>query len=260
MIRLKKAETIREIVNSIALIPDAIKRTVYFQECSALLGVEESTLIHEANKILVRQNRERFKPENITQSIAPPDEILNDDKLDINEIVVNQERESIRMLINYGAEMIKDFEDQECLVIDYFLAESEDISFTDPVYSKILEIFKSGLADGRIINVENLLGHHDEEIRKIAVDLSSERYEISPHWAEKYKIVVAHEKDSLKSATLTNILRLKFRIIQKMIEHNLNDLKSANDESEINRFLENQSNLKKMEMSIAETLGNVTVK
>jgi len=257
---ISKAETIREIVNSIALIPDAIKRTVYFQECSALLGVEESTLIHEANKILVRQNREKFRPEHRAESVSPPTETLPDEKLGIKDIVVNQERESIRMLVNYGAELIKDFEDQEQLVIDYFLAESEDISFSDPVYTKILNIFKAGLADGKIIDAKNLLSHQDEKIRKIAVDLSSERYEISPHWEKKYKIVVAHERDSLKRATYTNILRLKFRIIQKMIEDNLEKLKSANDESEINRFLENQNNLKKMEMSIAETLGNVTVK
>ena len=49
---IKKAEMIREVVGSIMKIPDEIKRRVYFQSCSAMLGIDEATLIQEGNQLL----------------------------------------------------------------------------------------------------------------------------------------------------------------------------------------------------------------
>ena len=71
---------------------------------------------------------------------------------------------------------------------------------------------------------------------------------------------MAHESQTLKNSTYTNILRLKFRIIQKMIAENMENIKSASEEEQINKFLSIQGDLKSMEMTIAKTLGNVTVK
>ncbi|MDP4952397.1 MAG: DNA primase [Flavobacteriales bacterium] len=48
----KRAALITEIVTSIAKIPDSIKRSVYIQECSSLLGIEERVLINEMNRLL----------------------------------------------------------------------------------------------------------------------------------------------------------------------------------------------------------------
>src|SRR5690606_4874512 len=54
---IKKAEAIREIVTSISVIPDPIKRSVYLQETSNLLKIEESVLISELNKLLLRERK-----------------------------------------------------------------------------------------------------------------------------------------------------------------------------------------------------------
>ena len=49
---IKKAETIREIVQSIAVIPDQIKRTVFLKETSAQFDMDEQILLNELNKIV----------------------------------------------------------------------------------------------------------------------------------------------------------------------------------------------------------------
>src|SRR5690606_14194538 len=41
---IKKAETIRDIVNSRAKIPDPIKREIYVQECSRIMDISEELL------------------------------------------------------------------------------------------------------------------------------------------------------------------------------------------------------------------------
>ena len=49
---VKRAGLIREIVRSIAVIPETITRTVYIQECSNLLNVGEQVLYGEVNKLM----------------------------------------------------------------------------------------------------------------------------------------------------------------------------------------------------------------
>ncbi|MEP3387983.1 MAG: DNA primase [Reichenbachiella sp.] len=257
---IKKAESIREIVQSISLIPDPIQRTVYIQECSRLLHVDEETLISETNKLLLKSSKEKWEApiHEIPPEAYEPEK--TETKISRDDIIKVQERESIRMLINYGSELVEGMEEGEVSLADYFMAESEDITFETPIYNKILEIFKENLAKGQISTIQQFLDHEDLAVKQAAVDLSTERYEISTNWSEKFQIHVAHESQTLKNSTYTNILRLKFRIIQKMIAENMENIKSASEEEQINKFLSIQGDLKSMEMTIAKTLGNVTVK
>ena len=74
---IKKAGLISNIVNSIALIPNTITRSVYIQECSQLLTMQERVLIAEINKIRKRnwekkrdqQDKESTKVGDITAMI-----------------------------------------------------------------------------------------------------------------------------------------------------------------------------------------------
>ena len=57
---IKKAALIKEIVNSIAIIPDIISRSVYIKECGTILNIKEQTLMNELNKRL----RKKFYDKN----------------------------------------------------------------------------------------------------------------------------------------------------------------------------------------------------
>jgi len=48
---VRRADLIRDVVKSIAVIPEAITRTVYIKECSTVLEVSEPILYHEVNKL-----------------------------------------------------------------------------------------------------------------------------------------------------------------------------------------------------------------
>jgi DNA primase len=52
---VKKSEVIRDIVESIALIQDNIKRQLYIKHCADIVDVPEKILVNEANKIRTRQ-------------------------------------------------------------------------------------------------------------------------------------------------------------------------------------------------------------
>ena len=257
---VQRAESIRDIVASIAKVPDALKRTVYIQACSGLLQVDEATLFMELNKLILKSTKEGNQLAEVLaeSNIAPAQEaIVRSVKVD--DIVQVQERESMRMLINYGSELIEEAEGIAFRLVDYFLAEIEDVDFQTPVYQRILELYKEKLAQDHLLTFEELVAHPDHEVRNAAVDLASERYEISPKWIEKYEIYVAHERDRLKSSTFTNILRFKIRVIRKMISENMLRLKDVKDETEQVQIQLQHKTLKELEMTIANILGNVTM-
>ena len=57
---VKKAAAIHDIVESVALVPDLVLRSLYVQQCSRLLQVNEQALISEMNKVLRRQYRKHL--------------------------------------------------------------------------------------------------------------------------------------------------------------------------------------------------------
>ncbi len=261
---VKKAGLIRDIVQSISKIADPIKRTVYVKECSDLLDMNEEVLISELNKILISASKQRKADQQAIQEATPLDLIIpeteNLDKHDIKRIIQLQEYESIRVLVNYGKSKIsgKDVDDQE--LVTYFLNELEQIEFSTPIYREILEIIKNKLLEGTIIDSVYLLENGSEAIKKAVGDMIVSKYEISENWEKKYKIHVPRESELLKDVTYSNILRLKFRVVQHLIEKENRKLREAASDKEVDEILDELAHFKSVEVSIAKILGNVTVK
>ena len=109
-------------------------------------------LINELNKLLINKRRDTIKKEERAELVTPETFTQEKEaKTDRSDAIHKQERESIRMLLNYGMELINGSEEQELLLIDYFISESEDLEFETPVYKDIFALFKEKLLDGIII-------------------------------------------------------------------------------------------------------------
>tara|TARA_X000001036_G_scaffold214531_1_gene200972 strand:+ start:232 stop:2160 length:1929 start_codon:yes stop_codon:yes gene_type:complete len=258
---IKKAEVVRDIVESISKINDAIKRSVYLKECSDLLQISEEILIAEHNKILITKKRSNQKgSQDLEESaLLIPLESEEIEVTDYSMIIAYQEKESIRLLLNYGDEIIQKLDDKETTLWDYFISESEDIEFTHPIYNKIFTAMIQRNDENLPLNIEYFLSIEDSEIHKTIIELCAPKYEISKFWKKKYHIEVPLEEDLIKDHTYSNILRFKFRVIQHLIEVQNEKLKTAL-EGEVDNLLEEISELKHTEMEIAKIIGNVTVK
>ncbi|MCK5703223.1 MAG: DNA primase, partial [Cyclobacteriaceae bacterium] len=104
---VKKAETITQIISSLSTIPDQVKRAVYMKETSNLLGLEEQVLYAELNKILINQRREKQKEAFREQPAQLIEEIEEAQQKEEFDPVIFQEKESLRILINYGFNQIE---------------------------------------------------------------------------------------------------------------------------------------------------------
>ena len=251
---VKKSEMIYDIVRSISKIPNSIKRSLFLKEASNSLEINEQALISEMNKLLLGQGNKTIKSNQI---------IVNNEKESPKEDSINSaidfyERECIRMLVNYGT---SDFEviglDRKTF-IDYFLKEIQDVEFENKNYLKIIEVFKSEYKKDNVIDINYFLSGDFIDIKDDIIDLSSNRYEISKQWKNKFNIHVSEESDSLKKTTYTNILRLKFRLIRKMIKDNLQNLDKSDKQNIDEDVIKLHNKLKSAEVDIAKELGNVT--
>ncbi len=256
---IKKAGMIKEIVESISIIPDPVQRSVYIKETSDLLQIAEDVLIAEQNKFLLHNRREASKKaERATEKALGLDQILTaeEDKtpqLNETQMVAIQEKESIRMLITYG---LHEWEDAH--VHEYILSELEEVDFETPIYKEILEIYKDRLVKGEVVSAEYFIHHAPKHIGNEVVDMITERYMLSNEWEDKYQIIIPDEEAVLNNMVMGNILRLKLRVVQKMINDKMEEMKhtKGNIASE-NEILENLSALKKVEMHLADKLGIV---
>ncbi|HEY9044289.1 MAG TPA: DNA primase [Ohtaekwangia sp.] len=256
---IKKAEAIRESITSISLIPDPIKRSVYIQEAGQLLKMDESVLLTELNKILIGDRQKQQQEKTRGESKIPvPDilpEVATSSKLDTSGMVQMQEREAIRLLLNYAEQA---YDDQR--LIDFMLAELEDVEFVNPIYSEIYQTFREGAVQGEIRDPLYFMEHGSQAAKNMVAELTTTRYETSKSWGEEYQIYFPHEKEILHDMAYTNVLRLKFRMIQKLMEENLQQMKQAANEEDLEKYFTIHEQLKGAEKDLAVILGIVVAK
>ena len=261
---VKKAETIKDIVNSISKIPDPVKRTVYIKESGKILDIDEEILIAEQNKIIIKKRRSK------KTKVIPTDEILQthvvaeaqEIGLTDRETLSLQEKEFIRILINYGKDKISD----DRYAYEYLINEIEDIEFPTPVYKQIFITFKNELKNGNIIGTDFLLAFNDTTIQNEVVNLVAytEKYVRSKYWDSRYKIHVPHEKEDLGNTMYKNITRLKHHYVKNMIKDHKMIIKQKEEEmedksefSEIEKLQKEYLELKKADMEFTTVLGTV---
>lgn len=261
---IRKAESIKEIIGSIALIPDPVKRSVYLQETSHQLKIGEPVLLTELNKLLIQERKKRERDqqhaappeafdsvtEQIQETAAPP--------VDPKDMIYYQERETIRLLLNYADKAV---EDQK--LGDFLLHELEDVQFTNQAFREIHDEFERQVGKGKVPTSSYFMEKGSAETKKIVTELITSRYEISPHWKEKYQIYFPSEDEILHDMALTNVLRLKFRVVQKMMEDNLSQLgkwEQNGNLDEVEKCLEQQEGLKSAERDLAKILGIVVAR
>ncbi len=267
---IKRATLIKEVVQTISLVPDGIFRTVYIRECSAILEVPEQTLMNELNKILRKKAyKKETKEEGVVENQESTDiKVVQKTDLDLNDSSY-QERDIIRLLLNYSNDEIEVTEEDERkrpvtrkyqvgLVIMSDLGQDE-IVLSHPGYRKIYQEYQKALQRDVLLDSDFFVNHEDDEIRSIAVDLLSSPYELSKNWTNK-KIYVPTEKDRLWLTVQTSILALKSREIEKEIAENQKRIKEAENDNDLFMLLEEQKALKEISREINSKLSRIVTR
>ena len=171
------------------------------------------------------------------------------------------ERELVRVLLNYGRELVVWEGDGDIPVAPYLLASMDDVSFEDKASSKIIEEFKKQAEGFEVPEAKFFFSHEDEEVSKLAVDSIATKYEISPNWNDdKRKIFVPEEKDQLKDLVNQLIYRVKKNKIEQEMHRIREELKTCKDPDDMLVLIAKYQKLKEGEKLLGDFLGNTIVK
>jgi len=271
---IRKASLIREIAQTIALIPEPIARSLYVQKCADLMHIGENLLVAEVNKL-------RRKKATAGQGPPPPEEDQPvagsppEARKEVSESNDYQEKEIIRILLNHGDKDIRfEVENQDkrkdevsCKVFHYVVQDilDDQLSFDNPVCQEVFATYTAALGDQEPPREKTFIQHPDPRVRNLVIDLLTTPYTYSSNWETKHRIYVSREEDMIKTLVLEAVYSFKLKKLEKMISANQKALQEASarketDQQELVRLMENDRQLKSVRIAFAKALNRVVTK
>ncbi len=267
---IKRAEVLKDIINSIAVIPDAIYRASYIKECSRLMEMPEQSLMNELNKQLRAKIRKNQPSQPEQQDIVVEEIKSEPQNLDVDTVPVGfyQEQELVKLLLMYGDHEIDiDGFDENNNPIVYRInvaafiiddLKNDDILFKDDTHRMIFDIFDKALDDEILPKEQFFVSHENEKIAELAANLLSSKYKLD-NWG-KHEIKVKTEIDVLSKMVYTSILRFKDMVIdEKRVELTRQIMETPDIDDQI-ILLAKKKRLDDLRIKINKELGIVIAK
>ena len=261
---IKTNDVIHAMVNSIALSPDTILRSIYIGECSKLMHVSEKALISELNKALRKNHRQQNRFQGRDEAEEAPvisTDFQKDQKL-VDDTLEYQERDLLRLMINYHNEefSIEDTEDAEAFnVLEFILneVEGDGIEFETDNYRHLFSVI-SEKYDDQGFDPNFFIQHPEPSVSSLFVDLMTFPYNLD-NW-ERKEIFVDGEDKKLRRAVIEAIYAYKSKRIERMIRDNqqlLHDTMKLG--GEVDPHLEKQMTLERIKKEINAKLGRTVL-
>lgn len=271
---IKKAETIRDMVESISKIPDLIKREVYVRECATIMDISEQVLFSTLAQILKKDFYEGQKVERkqkaAMQVVQTPEEAQ---KRTVNRLEI-LEYDLIKNLLLYG--------NRECIFTDTILVEEEDgtlkeqqiqqtlkvyekiflelqedeIELANPDFKQIYELLMGKLSENPNYDVNRIANELPIELsEKVSGMLLDDDSNQLHDWSKRD--IVPKAKDAhLETIVGDIILNIRSLLVHHLIQSLTQQMAQSNEE-EKKELLENVMNYIQLQKLLAKRLNIV---
>jgi len=271
---IKKAETIRDMVESISKIPDLIKREVYVRECATIMDISEQVLFSTLAQILKKDFYEGQKVERkqkaAMQVVQTPEEAQ---KRTVNRLEI-LEYDLIKNLLLYG--------NRECVFTDTILVEEEDgtlkeqqiqqtlkvyekiflelqedeIELANPDFKQIYQLLMGKLSENPNYDVNRIANELPIELsEKVSGMLLDDENNQLHDWSKRD--IVPKAKDAhLETIVGDIILNIRSLLVHHLIQSFTQQIAQANEEDK-KEYLENVMNYIQLQKLLAKRLNIV---
>jgi DNA primase len=256
---VKVSNMIREIISSVALIPDALLRNLFVKKCSAITGMEEEQLIYELNRQL--RNQKIKGREATPEELLEPARVAKPQQEGVSQKALTdyQEDDIIRLLLNHGSKTIPGDENlpETTLAREItFELIADEITFSNAVWQKLYEPFRNAVTNNTPIPDQQYFIHHeDPEVRAAAADIISSPYTLSKNWNDKLHIHVPDETEKLEQAIDEVLNSFRMRKIEEMMHQVQAKLARAGSDEEAMLLLTKYQRLMDARKELAALLG-----
>jgi DNA primase len=265
---LKKSELIRDIVQSVSLIPDQITRSVYVQEIARQFELSESIISNELIK---------FRRNSIAKQIQEPE--LKDVNLEkpvvlspvTTEIAETEnylyEEELIRLLLRFGTREIiilnEDKQENSFSIIELIINEvlTDDLEFKNHIFKRIFQFFVDGIKENALYSSSYFKRLEDQEIVQFVSDVESREIELSNNWIHQHSIFTKSESDNLYQTVMNAIYNFKYHKVEERLSAIKNSIKTNElSDEDVLLILSEQMALEKVKKVLSEKLGRIILK
>ena len=263
---VKKATTIREIVQSISKIPDAIKQEIYIRECASQMEVSEVVLF---NALAQEKNKKSIAIRKIDSTLVK--QVLPTQKSDIKPKSINPiiqlEKQIIGILLQYGNyeasfdEILVSSDEEGNLVEESKIVHSkvyekvfldlqqDEVEMIQPEFQSLyLQLIEKFQVEGEV-RPEKIIQQEDPDLGKILTDilLADEEYQLH-NWGKK-NIFVKDRKSVVGQLVSETILTFRRYLVDQKIQNLIvaaGEVKADNEDAEFLEEVMRYQGLKKL--------------
>lgn len=279
----KRANLIKDIVESISHIPDIITRQVYIKDCSDLLHIQEQLLTREvrykrrekgveeteARKKAEEDSRAQMMADEAKGVLAEPSLLQQSNKPKVPLQLDENFRNLLQMIVRYGEKPLYQFDDGSFINVGNYIIETlkgDSIEAPSALYQKVIDEFIAHQQDEGFEAERFYKFHPDPDVMKLAIDLIADKYQLSTIFTKQSvsenvtrEVKIATDEDKLQELVPQLLLELKYTIITQRIEQ-LTEMihkAEADDNFELLRqLLSTQPALLEIKNEICKQLGN----
>ncbi len=270
---IKKAETIRDIVNSIAKIPDPIKREIYVQECARIMDISENVLFSTLAQISKKEALDaskNFKTEQKAFEVVK-NEAKTQEKIDVQ---YELERKIIEILMLYGSKteqfedlILKEDETSGELLLEptihetrvfekiYLSLQEDEMQFSNSEFKVLYYTLIDKLNQDETFVTKDFVNNLDQSIANTVTGIlmDDEKYQL--HDWERNQIIPKEKEHTIAQLVSQTILSLRCYLIDKKIAEYKND--TLSEDSDLITIMENVKDYLGLKMLLSRKLGRV---
>ena len=270
----KKADLIREMVQSISKIPDRIQREIYIQECSRIMDISEQVLVSTLAQLVQKDIAEvgkKQKQEQKAFEIVKNEAPVQAQKIDI---LYHLERKIIEILLLYGNK-IEEFEDvllktngegeieqvvekKEYKVYQriYLSLQEDEVELANPLFRAIFNDLINYYLQNEDFGIENYLKHLPDQFAQEVTDILMEDERVTLHKWDDQNIFVKQKSETVSQHTSEIIISMREYLINKLILDLMSEFveKPDSDQEEL-KILINDYN--KLKVNLTGTIGRI---
>ncbi len=279
---IKRADMINQIVQSIAIIPDIIKRQIYTKDCSVSLGIQEDILTRKVNELRKKHLAERTKRNadstnrsaDSTQSTV---QVTTDEAESQPSATTRVEEQSckqinirnlMQLIVRYGEQVIYQDADVKVQLGEYIINElhRDNIELENALYQLIISEYMAQRKEPTWVAATYFQHHPNVQVSQLAVEMLADKYQLSRMYSRQIvsenvvkEIDPISEENILPELTQRLLLELKYSVVNERIDSMqkaLHEAQKRNDWELIRTILAEQPILIKIRQQLCQALGN----
>ncbi len=208
----KKAVLVKEIIHSVALVNDTIKRSLFLQEAAKVLNMSEQVLHQELRRILVEKVKEQNNVDRLPIALPfvsqeDPQEIKPKDTL-------HQEKKIIRDLLLYGTREYPGYE----TVAQYLCSELNEIQWNEANCLRIFDEIQKAIQEQIALpDYTTYIRSGDDELEHFVSSLIMEKHKLAEGWKTFLDREIIGPDENYIPEVQSSLNHLKLRKVMQMI-------------------------------------------